>query len=80
MLKWIVRIGLALCAIALVGMVSTYVFIDRELNRMYGAFVKVAEPDLPPPGPDAYALVDVNVLSPEGDAFVPGRRSWWMQA
>lgn len=73
MLKWIVRIGLALCAIALVGMVSTYVFIDRELNRMYGAFVKVAEPDLPPPGPDAYALVDVNVLSPEGDAFVPGQ-------
>ena len=73
MLKWIVRIGLALCAIALVGMVSTYVFIDRELNRMYGAFVKVAEPDLPPPGPDAYALVDVNVLAPEGDAFVPGQ-------
>lgn len=73
MLKWIVRIGLAVCAIALVGMVSTYFFIDRELTRMYGGFVKVAEPDLPAPGPDAYALVDVNVLSPDGDAFVPGQ-------
>ena len=73
MLKWIVRIGLGLCVLALLGMVSTYVFIDRELNRMYGAFVEVAEPDLPPPGPDAYALVDVNLLAPEGDVFVPGQ-------
>ena len=73
MLKWIVRIGLGLCVLALLGMVSTYVFIDRELNRMYGAFVEVAEPDLPPPGPGAYALVDVNVLAPEGDVFLPGQ-------
>lgn len=71
MRKWIVRIVLGVAAVMMVGAVSSYLFIDRELTRMYGGLTEVADPALSKEGMDSYAIFHVNVLAPEGDRFLP---------
>ena len=71
MMKWVIRGLLAVGVIAVLGTVSSYLFVDRELNRMYGAFVEVAEPELEAEAAETYALVNVSVLAPEVDRFIP---------
>lgn len=73
MRKWIIRIALAALALALTGAVSSYLFVDRELSRMYGGLTEVAQPELPEDQAEAYALKDVNVLATTGDHFLPGQ-------
>ena len=71
MRKWIVRIVLGVAAVMMVGAVSSYLFIDRELTRMYGGLTEVADPALSKESMDSYAIFHVNVLAPEGDRFLP---------
>ena len=73
MMKWVIRGLLAVGVIAVLGTVSSYLFVDRELNRMYGAFVDVAEPELEAEAAETYALANVNVLAPKADRFIPGQ-------
>ena len=71
MRKWIFRIVLGVAAVMMVGAVSSYLFIDRELTRMYGGLTEVADPALSKESMDSYAIFHVNVLAPEGDRFLP---------
>jgi len=73
MRKWIVRIGLGVVAVMMIGAISSYLFIDRELTRMYGGLTEPADPVVADAGTRDYVLVNVSVLAPEGDRFLPDR-------
>ncbi len=67
--KWVFGIGVFL----IVATAASYLFVDRELDRMYGGHTQVADLTLLDDGPATYALANVNVLTPEADNFVPNQ-------
>ncbi|MDX1291929.1 MAG: amidohydrolase family protein [Hyphomonas sp.] len=73
MKKWIGRILLGVVTVMMIGAVSSYLFIDRELTRMYGGLTAPADAAVADAGAGEYALVNVNMLAPEGDRFLPDR-------
>ena len=73
MKKWILRIALGLISLTVVGMLSSYVFVDRELSKMYGGHTQVADFDRPDDTPASYVLSNVNVLTPSADSFLMGQ-------
>lgn len=70
MKKWIIRSTLFVVVLATAGALIFYVFVDRELSKMYGGHTEVAEINLQNNTPSYYALTNVNVLSPSADSFV----------
>ena len=67
MKKWIIRTGLFIAAMAVIS----YVFVDRELNKMYGGLTQVADLTLTADSVTKYALTHVNVLTHSADNFLP---------
>ncbi len=68
MKKWIVRIAL----FTLVGLVLTFIFVNRELTRMYGGLTTVAEVSLET-AHERIAITNVNVLRPDASGFDVGQ-------
>lgn len=69
----IARWGFGIAALLTVASIASYLFVDRELSKMFGGHTQTADLALPDAGPSAYAFVNVNVLTPEADAFIPGQ-------
>lgn len=66
MKKWIIGIS----SFAIAAALTTGVFIDRELSKMYGGHTQVAGISLTDNTPSYFALTNVNVLSPSADTFI----------
>jgi hypothetical protein len=64
--RWAVGLPMVVCITAL----STYIYIDRELGRMYGGFTDIAEFDIDAAEPGIVAITNVNVLVPAADRFL----------
>jgi hypothetical protein len=67
--KWALGIALFL----IVATAASYLFVDRELDKMFGGHTQVADLTLANEGPSSYALVNVNVLTPKADEFIPNQ-------
>jgi len=63
---WAVGLPITICLMALI----TYLYMDRELVRMYGGLTDIAEFNIPEDEFGITAIKNVNVLAPTGDRFV----------
>ncbi|WP_141521530.1 amidohydrolase family protein [Novosphingobium sp. PC22D] len=64
--KWIAGAALLLLIVA---PVASYLFVERELTKMYGGHTERAELSLPQAEAQPYAFVNVNVLTPDATHF-----------
>lgn len=55
------------------SVIGSYVFVDRELSKMYGGHTQLANAEISGTSPEIYALTNVNVLTPSADNFMPGQ-------
>jgi len=62
-----------LLALAVLGMMLTYFYIDGELTKMYGGQFATADFAIPDSRPDVFAITNVSVLSPNSDQFTAGQ-------
>lgn len=70
MSKWIFRIVFGIVVLVIISALGSYAFVDRELSKMYGGHTQRAVFDFPNDAPDAYAISNVNVLTPSADSFI----------
>lgn len=71
-LNWKWWLG-GLLALAVLGMMLTYFYIDGELTKMYGGQVETADLAISDSRPDVFAITNVSVLSPNSDQFTAGQ-------
>lgn len=71
-IKW-KRWGIGLLAVMLLAALGAFVWSDIQLKRVAGAFTEVVDRTQFRSPPQTVAIVDVNILSPDGSRMIAGQ-------